>query len=182
MKLTETIVDAAQEEWGFNCGPGALCAVAGLSPEELKPTLESVGWMERPLRARYTNPTMMFAALARLGVDHRLAYRGDDPSGFFGRTLPDTAALVRVQWGGPWTKPGVPMRARYRQTHWIATRPDHQLGSFDIFDVNAISGDSDGWIENAIWSTRLVPWLCKQCVPKWDGTYWFTHVIEVLGK
>jgi len=43
--------NAASEAWGFNCGPGALCAVLDLTPDELRPKLgdfEAKG---------YTNPT-----------------------------------------------------------------------------------------------------------------------------
>ena len=31
--------DAMADEWGFNCGPAAICAVTGLSPEQLRPNL-----------------------------------------------------------------------------------------------------------------------------------------------
>lgn len=41
---------AASDEWGFNCGPAALCAVLGLTPAELRPHL---GDFERK---RYTKP------------------------------------------------------------------------------------------------------------------------------
>ena len=81
---------------------------------------------------------------------------------------------MRIQWGGPWTKPRVPMRVRYRQTHWVALRNNNE----EVFDVNATC--SGGWIKTEEWEWKLVPWLIKEAVPKGDGTWWPTHVLEVL--
>lgn len=121
-----TIDDAnrAGDEWRFNCGPGAICAICNLTPSELRPHMgdfESKG---------YTNPTLMWQVLDNLGARWQQIYRGDLPA----QTPKLKYGLMRVQWAGPWTKPGVPMRARYRETHWVAARND----SSEIFDINAM--------------------------------------------
>ncbi len=127
--------NAAAEAWGFNCGPGALCAVLGLTPDELRPKLgdfEAKG---------YTNPTLMAAVLRAHGVRHRQTYRSDLPGRFhlaFG--------LMRVQWAGPWTQPDVPMAARYRQTHWVAVAGD-EVAVEDVEDQlleAPLAGDGRG--------------------------------------
>lgn len=162
-KFTVAEVEKAGNDWGFNCGPGALCAILGMTPDELRPHL---GDFEQK---GYMNPTMMQETLGRLGRKFRRTYRGDQP----GMDMPILQnGLVRVQWGGPWTKPGVPWAARYRQTHWVGVR----LGM--VFDVNAVSA-SGGWIRNYTWSSSLVPWLLKECCPKGDGSWWPTHAFEV---
>ena len=156
---------AASEAWGFNCGPAAVCALLGLKPEQVRPHL---GEFERK---RYTNPTLMRDILKRCGVGFKQIYRGDDPAV---TQLNTDLGLLRIQWGGPWTRPGVPMRVRYRHSHWIAMR-----GGM-VFDINAIS--VGGWIPAREWSEQLVPWLCAEVEPKWDKTWWVTHVLEVGGQ
>lgn len=170
--FTVAEANAASAAWGFNCGPGALCAVTGMKPEQLRPHLldfEQKG---------YTNPTLMFDVLKKLGIPHRQTYRSDALP-----TVEETIqlskinfGLVRVQWDGPWCKPGVPMRARYRQTHWIVVAGE------EVFDVNAVTDQVQGWITRRSWSVALVPWLLEACVPKATGGFWFTHVIEVEPK
>lgn len=153
--------NAAGEEWGFNCGPGALCAVLGLTPAEIRPSLgdfESKG---------YTNPTLMARVLHAYGLVHRQTYRSDHP----GRCRIERG-LMRVQWAGPWTKPGVPMAARYRHTHWVAVSGDQ------VFDLNAIC--VGGWIPFDEWQYRLVPWLICEACPKGTGEWWPTHGWEII--
>lgn len=157
--------ERASDEWNFNCGPSALCAVLGMTPSEIRPHMldfESKG---------YTNPTLMFDVLKRLNVTHYQCYRSDNPIGLIPRV---PLGLLRVQWGGPWTKPGVPMRVRYRQTHWAG-----MCGGW-MFDVNAMC--SGGWLSFAEWSSELIPWLIRECISKGDGKWWPTHVIAVAGK
>lgn len=164
-----TIDDVNNAGWCFNCGPGALCAVLNLTPTEIRPLMgdfESKG---------YTNPTLMWDVLNRIAgrTAWRKTYRGDDNIGF-----PVVKhGLVRVQWGGPWTRHGVPMRARYRHTHWVAMRDQEHGHDGEVFDVNAMC--VGGWIPFSEWHNELVPWLCRECVPKWDGHFWPTHAIEV---
>ncbi len=158
-------VQKAANDWNFNCGPGALCAVLNLTPDQLRPHL---GDFEQK---GYTNPTLMLNVLTSLGATVRQVYRADAPC-----NNPPTLefGVMRVQWGGPWTKPGVPMRVRYRQTHWIAASGDQ------AFDVNAMC--VGGWMPWSEWSKQLVPWLIKECCPKGDGTWWITHAWEVKPR
>jgi hypothetical protein len=172
--FTESEAQRASDEWGANCGPGALAAALDLSLDQVRPHL---GDFETK---RYTNPSMMFSALRSLEVRWRSLQCSGDPE-----TSPLTSGpspgypvhgLCRVQWEGPWTAPGVPIAARYRKTHWIATHysPDHGLF---VFDINAVS--AGGWITEWTWRSRLVPWLLRECVPRASGGWHLTHRIEL---
>ncbi len=157
--FTRDEAEAACREWRFNCGPGALCAVLGMRPDELRPHLldfEQKG---------YTNPKLMFAILDALGVQYLRAAPRNWPAW----------GLVRVQWHGPWMTPGVPLRARYRHTHWIAYR----MADNHVFDINAMC--VGGWLPQREWELQLVPWLLRNCEPSAQIDEWSrTHVIEVL--
>lgn len=154
--------DRAFDEWGANCGPGAIAAILGLTLAELRPHL---GDFEAK---RYTNPTLMWEILKRLDVDWRLCKPPAWP----------TYGLVRVQWEGPWTEPGVPMRVRYRHTHWVGCcTAENSIG---IFDINAI-GNGTGWCALSDWEGILVPWLLKETQPKANGKYHLTHSVEISG-
>ncbi len=65
VRFTRDEAQAAGEAWGFNCGPGALCAVLGKTPNELRPHLREFE------RKRYTNPSLMAAILHDLHVPFR---------------------------------------------------------------------------------------------------------------
>ena len=168
LHFTSADAHKASDDWGFNCGPAALCAVTGMTPSQIRPHLLDFE------SKRYTNPTLMYEILSVLRVTWKQTYRGDvagpRPSAYprFG--------LVRIQWEGPWTKPGVPFAARYRQTHWIATRGD--VSSREVFDINAMT--IGGWITWRLWETELVPWLIRECVPKGNGCFYPTHGIEIF--
>jgi len=159
--------ETAVKQWGFNCGPAALCAVTGLTPQEIRPHL--VGFESKG----YTNPTLMLSALESLHVPFVRTYRSDSPG-----PLPIVRfGLIRIQWGGAWTKPGVPMRVRYRKTHWAALRNN----STEAFDINALAaGAGLVWLPQVDWSTFLIPLVMRECCPKGDGTWWVTHVLEIL--
>ncbi|HEX4302855.1 MAG TPA: hypothetical protein VHZ78_08675 [Rhizomicrobium sp.] len=156
-----TLEDAirASDEWGANCGPGALAAIMHLTLEQVRPHM--IGFEGKG----YTNPTMMFDALRSIGRHWR---RTDVRWPRYG--------LARIQWEGPWTKPGVPLRARYRQTHWVGSARSN--GETGIFDINAI-GNGTGWCSEVIWANSLVPHILKECVPRADGRWHITHAIEV---
>lgn len=156
--MTRFTVDEAQrarETWGANCGPGALAAVLGL-------TLDNARHLLRGFNAkRYTNPSMMRAALNGTGwkYEWRVCQRG---------YLPPINGLARVQWEGPWTEPGVPPRAAYGHTHWIGGRVVDSVSY--VFDINAMA--VGGWITFSRWQRSLVPWLLGQLEPKATGEWW----------
>jgi hypothetical protein len=151
----------AHTEWGANCGPGAIAAITGLTLDQLRPNM---GDFERK---RYTNPTLMWEVLNRLGVKwHRLRLP---------LTWPQWG-LARIQWYGPWTEPGVPARVAYRHTHWVGacSRP----GNIGIFDINAINNGT-GWCSLKNWGDTLVPWLVSETESQADGQWSLTHAVEV---
>lgn len=160
-------LDEAQVAAGghFNCGPAALCAVADLMPDEAVANLPGFA------TKHYTNPQMMARGLANLKIPFKRL------SEEFGNVamipIYPKFGLVRVQWGGPWTKAGVPIRARYRHTHWVAWDDECKA----VFDVNAMC--VGGWIPREEWETQLVPWLLKECEPKATGEWWPTHCWQI---
>lgn len=155
--VTLSAAEAAYEGWGANCGPGALAGATAMSLDEVRHHLE--GFDDK----RYTNPSMMYAALRSMGI--RWTPASDWPD----------LGLVRVQWEGPWTKPGVPIKARYRHTHWVASqRTDLEHW---VFDINAVC--VGGWIPYTEWAEQLVPWLIRECVPRADGRWHTTHRLRL---
>lgn len=157
--------DLAYDEWGANCGPGAIAAVLGLTLNDVRPHM---GDFERK---HYTNPTLMWASLRSLGA--RFSYRGGD----LGQVNWPAFGLARIQWHGPWMKEGVPARARYRHTHWVGAcrRAPDEIG---IFDINAI-GNGSGWCHLSDWTSTIVPWIIATCVPRGDGNWSITHAVEI---
>jgi hypothetical protein len=159
--FTEADAHRAYDEWGANCGPGALAAIAGLTLDQVRPLM---GDFETK---HYTNPTLMYECMNRAGLKWKAAKD---------KTAWPRWGLVRVQWEGPWTKEGVPMRVRYRHTHWVGARTG--ACGIEVFDINAMT--CDGWIPLAVWRDNLVPWIIEHCVPpKADGKWHLTHVLEV---
>ncbi len=151
---------AAFAEWGANCGPGAVAAIMAMTLDEVRPHFVAAGFDGK----RYTNPTMMWSILDSIGRPWR-------------RVAPEWPAhgLARIQWEGPWTAQGVPMRARYRHTHWVGhMRGAHSCG---VFDINAMS--AGGWISRDDWSGLLVPWLLAEIEPRASGGWHITHAVEV---
>lgn len=154
--------DRSYDEWGANCAPTAIAAICGLTLDELRPHM---GDFERK---HYTNPTLMWQVLDSIGARWRLV----KPP----RTWPEYG-LARVQWEGPWTAPGVPAAAAYRHTHWVGAAHDPVKG-IGIFDINAI-GNGSGWCALENWTGTLVPWILDECVPRANGGWHLTHVVEV---
>lgn len=161
--------DKAYEDWGCNCGPAALAAILGLTLDEAHVLIPDFDGK------RYTNPTMMFKALeaARREYTGR-TYKVDSATTEFPHY-----GLVRIQWNGPWTQPGVPMAARYRYTHWVGaqrsqwTMPDN----VGIFDINCINNGT-GWCALRDWEAVIVPVITEQ-YRRADGRWCITHAIEV---
>lgn len=174
----------AADDWGFNCGPAALCAVLGMTPDEIRPHL---GDFERK---GHTNPSLMAAILKRLEVPFGRRYQCLGGLEAVRPAYPNFG-LVRIQWSGPWTRSGVPVKARYRHTHWIAVRESTNYrtalrGTTPrttprwVFDVNNIAWG--GWIFWECWAKDLVPWLLERCEPKSDGRWWPTHCWEIGSR
>lgn len=153
--------ERAHREWGANCGPGAIAGILGMTLDELRPHM---GDFESK---RYTNPTLMWEVLRRLNVEFHVTKEKRWP----------TFGLARIQWEGPWTRPGVPARAAYRHTHWVGVN-GRLRDNIGIFDINAI-GNGSGWCSLADWSELLVPELLRECVPRASGAWNITHSVEV---
>jgi hypothetical protein len=166
--FTQADANRAHDEWGCNCGPSALAVIMGMTLDQVRPHM---GDFEKK---RYTNPTMMFAALKSVGA------RWSNTQ--FGYSIEPRLewprhGLARIQWGGPWMHPDVPPRWRYRQTHWVASM--HRGKSVGIFDVNALNNGS-GWVSEYDWAEMLVPRIIAECVPRADGNWHITHAVEVM--
>ena len=151
--------------WKFNCGPGALCAVLDLTPDQLRPHLgdfESKGYM---------NPTMVEATLRNRGAAFNVVFK-ETKNQLVEWSIPNVPlGLMRTQSGGPWMKPGVPMAARYWHTHWVAI-----ANGTHVFDINAMC--VGGWMKATEWREKLMPWLLKEVCKRGDGTFWPTHVYD----
>lgn len=162
VRFTAADAERAHDEWGANCGPGAIAAIAGLTLDEIRPHM---GDFEAK---RYTNPSLMLQVLRSLGLRWHLVRPV--------RNWPDHG-LARVQWEGPWTAPGVPERVAYRHTHWVGARWSERRQGYAIFDINCMA--SGGWVSVGDWVGLVVPWLLGECEPKANGRWHLTHVIEV---
>ncbi|HEX4112737.1 MAG TPA: hypothetical protein VH020_09400 [Stellaceae bacterium] len=160
-RFSASDADRAYEEWGANCGPSALAAMLDKTLDEIRPHM---GDFETK---HYTNPTLMYAALNSAGARWRLVKPIDWPR----------YGLVRIQWHGPWTAPGVPARAAYRHTHWVGGMTVAMRG-VGIFDINAID-NGNGWCSAADWERLLVPHIIANCEPGADGRWSRTHIIEI---
>lgn len=163
--FTQAEAAAASQAWGCNCGPAALAFALRVDPDVVRPLIPHFD------SRRYTSPTMMAAALDASGRSwkRRPQPTMDAP---WGRLVEDAVSLVRVQWTGPWTAPGVNPRWAYRQSHWICGWLDG--GVVMVFDVN-------GGIRTASsWRQEVVPPLLKACVPRADGGWLPTHCWQVV--
>jgi hypothetical protein len=159
LRFTLAEAEAAADEWGFSCGPAALCALLGLAPVDVRPKLDGYrGWM---------TPTDMMRALGRLRIE-ALAHAPPGPCAF------PSFGVAFIQWGGPWMRPEVPVRARYRHTHWVASWRNALGDATHVFDVNAL--DVGGWVSKFGWVTEIVPELRPK---RGDGTWTISKAIEV---
>lgn len=169
-RFTADELDRANEAWRCNCGPGSLAAIMGMTLDEVRPHVAAAGFEDKG----YTNPTLMLAALR--SIDRPYAAVGASA----GLMLKwPRFGLARIQWEGRWTQPGVPIRARYRQTHWVgACTP--ATGPVGIFDVNAMRATSTGagWVSVDDWSRVIVPAILEGYKGA-SGGWHITHAIEV---
>lgn len=162
--FTEADMQKASEVWGCNCGPSALAFALQKPLDAVRHAI--AGFDEK----QYTSPTMMAGALAFF----KRAYRVYRPAAFVaGRPTDiepmfhDVPALVRIQWCGPWTKPGSNPRWAYRQTHWICTWKERGVAL--VFDCNS------GVTAASTWVDETVPFIVKH-VPRADGEWFPTHI------
>lgn len=153
--------DRAADEWGANCGPGAIAAIMGMTLDEVRPFMFAAGFAEK----HYTNPSMMIAVLRAID---RPWYKMAAP------TWP-TYGLVRIQWEGPWTEPGANPKWRYRYTHWVGA--GRRNGEIGVFDINCMNNGT-GWCSLDNWRDIVVPRLTEQ-YPRATGAWHMTHAIEV---
>lgn len=149
----------AWDQWGANCGPGAIATICGLTLDQVR---QHMGDFESK---HYTNPTLMWHALNSIGRPWRRV----------GAEWP-RYGLARIQWEGPWTEPGVPIAARYRKTHWVGTWLDERRGR-GVFDINCIANGT-GWVALADWERQIVPALTA-LYPKASGKWHVTHGVDV---
>ncbi|MFO0940125.1 MAG: hypothetical protein U0930_05095 [Pirellulales bacterium] len=165
----------ASDEWGFNCGPGALCAVLGKTPDELRPHLLDFE------SKRYASPSMMANILRGMGIQFRRVWeaKADCTRDKLEMGVFPQFGLVRIQWDGPWCNAGVSIPARYRKTHWIAYASSAYTGEEMAFDINAMC--VGGWITFREWTLQLAPWLIRECVKFGNGKWWPTHCWEVMA-
>lgn len=153
--FTEAESRQAAQEWGCNCGPNALAFALQVKLDVVRPAIP--GFESK----RYTSPSMMKQALAGLGSPYV-----DIPASRQ-EMFSVITALVRVQWTGPWTEPGMNPRWAYMHTHWITTfkgRSDEAL----LFDCNG------GVRSFESWETEIVPILTNY--PRAYGGWEPTHI------
>lgn len=161
----------AHDRWGCNCGPTALAAMLGLKPDNVFPHIPK--FAER----RYTNPSMMQAALRSLGVDYMEVDDTEDreePSGRTDLRWPKYG-LMRIQWEGPWLNPGVPVAAAYRYTHWVGVvcieKGDPLFGRFPgrwLFDCNCGWSGPNQWVESVV---KPITSEIKRATGGWHPTH-----------
>lgn len=199
--FTEADIERAAEEWGCNCGPSALAFAA-------QTTLSAVRGMIPEFEKRgYTSPTMMKKGIENLGFGFNLI---DCPQNAdaLGHVLSGGIALVRIQWTGPWTRPGANPRWAYKYTHWlcgwIANVPlifrekddnepvdidpglerteKERVGDVVISRKTAVVFDINGGMMSlAQWSAEIVPILTGQ-YKRADGGWYPTHVWQLSSS
>lgn len=168
LQFSSADMERAFHDWGCNCGPSALAVVLGITLDAARDLI-----VDFPSR-KYTSPTMMGAALASFGATYgEISKCRKVPATLCPDVLPDHG-LVRVQWTGPWTEPGVNPKWAYRVTHWFATFmleprcPEHRV----IFDVNSGPSTWEHWLST-------IPKAITDSIPRADGGWYLTHLWEV---
>ena len=169
-RFTPNDLERAHALWSCNCGPSSVAAICNLTLDEVRPHFDRAGFPGK----HYTNPTMMFTVLRSIGI--RWSWQSvmvqEQPVQW------PTWGLCRIQWEGPWTKPGVPMKARYRQTHWIgAACANTTTPAIGVWDCNAMANGT-GWCARHDWARVVVPHILENH-PKASGGWHITHAIEV---
>lgn len=165
LKFSSEDLMTAFKTWNCNCGPAALAAALGCS---LDRSLELIPDFRR---CKYTSPTMMSEALNKSGHYWKEMTRArKTPRELCPAVLPD-AGLVRVQWTGPWTQPGVNPKWAYRLTHWFASFR-MSADEWCVFDINSGPVLWDEWRDT-------IPALITAEIPRADGDWYLTHLWQV---
>lgn len=157
-------------DWDPNCGPGALAGILELSLDDVR---SHMGDFEEK---GYTNVGTMRNALKSLGVPFENRKNSD--------FVPwPSRGIIRVQWGGPWMDEKAHWTEKLWHSHWIScineSKPGEDLEIW-VCDINCtILG---GWVSYEQWALAVVPWLLENLEQKSDGTWFITHVIEILDK
>ncbi len=99
---------AAHAEWKASCGHHSIAAACNIPLNKVKEACPKLtGWM---------SPTMVSQTLEKLGKCPR-CYKENKTM----NQPPDhIVAICRLQYEGRWMEPGVPMAARYKETHYVA--------------------------------------------------------------
>lgn len=166
----------AHSEWGCNCGPASIAAAFGISLDLLRDIVMAAGFKG------YMTPTMVRDTFSRLGAKTRESA----PNRFAqsnGLAFP-IVGVARIQWDGPWTKPGANARWAYRHTHYVASWLQEGVTILDkidaalspvIFDVNG------GLMDFERWTDEVVPLITKS-IPRADGDWFVTHTWELSRR
>lgn len=154
-----------QRAWdllGSNCGPGAIAALCGSTPEAVARLLG-----EQFLKLKGTTEIMLRQALDDLVMPWEDAAPGWVDYG-----------IARVQWDGPWIHDPDPFK-KFRHSHWIGVST-RGLPHVMIFDINAIS--VGGWISLSEWDAVLRPWLLEACEAEATGRWHISEAIRLLPE
>ena len=150
LRFTEADAIRANEEWRCNCGPAAIAAIMGLSLDEVRPHLSDFE------QRGYMPTSMMWFVLNRLGA--KLDKKNFNPVTRRDRDGNPPAwprwGIARIQWEGPWLKPGVPMNVRSLYTHWVGSCSLLQATHVGIFDINCM--ETGGWVSVSDWTGKVV--------------------------
>lgn len=165
LRFTADDIERAHFEWGCNCGPAALAAVTGRTLAEVRAAMPDFP------DKRFTSPSMMWRALDALRV--RYTKTGSGAAGPERGIGWPRLGLARIQFGGPWCKAGVPLPARYTETHWVGAYFDRPASEVYVYDVNAAE-----WRTRHTWRREVLSALLADR-KRGDGTWWITHSVEV---
>ena len=166
---------AANDEWGANCGPGALAAIMGVPVAQVRDRFPHF-----PAKA-VTNLTQMRAAAPSHVRVTPAAPADPAPRGPFPVV---ERALVQIQWTGRWTRPDANRQFAYidclKNSHWVAARLSTSASpGVWVYDVN-VNWDGEipgGWVPVATWATRIALMIIEE---KKARTGWYAREILQL--
>lgn len=172
-------LDRALLSWPVSCGPAAFAVICGLTLDEAHVHFPGFrGWC---------NPTQMRDALVSAQQQHDIRWNVVTANAKRESARPDwpSYGLACIQFDGPWMASEVPVRVRYRYTHWVGvqTLSERALASGErdlaIWDINAFAQCGSGWLEDRIWRAAIVP-LITADIKRASGGWHVTHAIEVV--